>query len=166
MRGLSDREKMQMETEELEIEGRVFVPIKNGTFAHDVWVTNKVRESGLGEVVIAEGEDHAAFIERLARKAWESGALLDLMGGLYVPRGVQPKDWSPAMAAQTTEFFANVTDEAGKAQLRQQIGGLLFYFFTSALSFSETSPKFGQATEAGSAPHASGDVSTMAIGLS
>lgn len=158
---------MQGETgmsSEILIEGRAFVPVKNGTFAHDIWVTNKVRESGLGEIVMAEGEDHNAFIEHVARKAWESGAILELLGGLYVPAGMTAKDWTPALAAETSAFFADVTDEDSKQQLRQQIGSLLFYFFANALSSSATSPKSGMSTETESAPRATEDAGTSEIG--
>jgi len=125
------------------IEGRQFKPIKNGTFEHDIWISRKVREAGLANVQLNDGETPDEFMERLAAIAWGSGAVLDILGGTLMPAEHDARDWTPEMATATARFFANVTDEEGKKQLRMQIGGILFFFFASALSSSQTSRKSG-----------------------
>ncbi|CAJ0862080.1 hypothetical protein R77567_01615 [Ralstonia sp. LMG 32965] len=145
------------------IQGREFVPMKNGTFAHDIWITRKTREAGLADIRQEPGESHDQFIERIAAIAWGSGAMLEILGGTLLPAGMEPKDWTPEVAAATGAFFGSVTDEASKRQLRSQIGGVIFLFFVSGLSSSETSPK--SSPEMGEdEPHATGDASTWGIG--
>lgn len=133
---------------DITIEGRKYVPIKNGTFAHDIWITKKVREAGLSNIHIDEGETQDDFIDRLAVAAWESGVVLEILGGLLMPAEIEAKNWTPDLAKKTSEFFGNVTDDESKKKLRMQVGGVLFYFFVSALSSSKTSTKSGTQTEA------------------
>lgn len=146
------------------IEGRAFEQIKNGTFTHDIWVTRKVREAGLADAALREGESHDEFIERLATIAWESGAVLEILGGMMMPAGIDPKEWTPALAAQTAEFFGNVTDEASKRELRMKIGGILAFFFVSALSSSPTSTKSSATAKGEDARRATEDASNTGIG--
>lgn len=132
-----------MKVTEITIEGRQFKPIKNGTFAHDIWITSKVRAAGLSNVTIADGETQDDFIERLAVEAWNSGFLLEIMGALLIPADKEAKDWTPELGKKTAEFFGNVTDEESKTQLRMTAGGVLYYFFVKGLSSSATSMKSG-----------------------
>lgn len=148
---------------ELTIEGRKFVSIANGTFAHDIWITRKIREAGLAGIAVRDGETQDEFIERIAISAYESGIAVQLLGGLFVPAGIEARDWTPEMAAQTADFFGAVTDPDAKQALRMQIASALFYFFVSALASSTTSPKSGAGMEEG-AHHASEAASTSAIG--
>lgn len=135
-----------MNLTEVTIEGRKFKPVKNGTFAHDIWITRKVREAGMSNVGLEEGETQDEFIDRFAARLWESGALLEILGGLLMPSDIEPKDWTPEMAKATSDFFGNVTEDESKKFLRMQAGGVLFYFFATALSSSKTSTKSGPVT--------------------
>ena len=87
---------------ELTIEGKRFVPLANGTFAHDIWITKKIREAGLAGDVLAmrEGETQDQLIERVAISAYESGLALQLLGGLLIPADVDPRAWTPELAMQ------------------------------------------------------------------
>lgn len=148
---------------EMTIEGKRFVTMQNGTFAHDIWLTRKIREAGLAGIAIGDDESQDQFIERIAISAYESGVALDLLGGLFLPAAVEPRDWTPELAAQTSEFFGNVTDPDAKQALRMQIASALFYFFASALASSKTSPKSGAKKEADER-HATEAASTSEIG--
>lgn len=145
------------------IQGREFVPMKNGTFAHDIWITRKTREAGLADIRQEEGESHEHFIERIASIAWGSGAMLEILGGMLLPAGMEPKDWTPEIAAATGAFFGSVTDEASKRQLRSQIGGVIFLFFVSGLSSSGISPKSSPETGEDE-PQGTGDAFISGIG--
>lgn len=141
--------------------------MRNGSFAHDIWLTKKIREAGLSNVAIGDDETQDQFIERIAMTAYESGAALELLGGLFIPDGTDPRAWTPALARQTAEFFGNVTDPESKRELRQQIAAALFYFFVSALASSKTSPKSGrQETKEVSERHATEDASVSGTGAS
>lgn len=146
------------------IEGREFVPIKNGTFAHDIWLMQRVRAAGLSQIRIADNETEDAFIERIAAAAWESGSVLELLGGSLIPANVPAVNWSPELAEECAAFFGAVTDEESKKQLRMQIGGILFYFFINGLSASKTSPKYGAKTYPEGEPQENAGLSTMATG--
>jgi hypothetical protein len=131
---------------QITIEGKEFVPVHNGTFAHDIWLTAKVREAGLSDLRIGEDETEDQFIERIAVTAFESGKALELLGGLFMPAGTDARAWTKELAAKTSEFFGNVTDAESKKTLRTQIASALFYFFVNALASSKTSQKSGQVT--------------------
>jgi hypothetical protein len=141
---------------EITIEGRKFESVQNGSFRYDIWMMNKIRESGLALQLI-DGETQEAFMERIATKAYESGAGLDLLGGLFVPVGTNLKDWTPKLAASTAEFFGAVTDPDAKQLLRTQMASALFYFFVTALASSTTSPKSSPQTTGEDERHETGD---------
>lgn len=152
---------------EITIEGKRFVTLQNGTFAHDIWLTKKIREAGLANVAIKEGETEDDFIDRIAKSAFESGEALNLLGGLLIPADTDARAWTPELAQKTSEFFGNVTDPASKQVLRTQIASALFYFFVSALVSSKTSPKFGAKMTTGTDErHATEDASASEIGVS
>jgi len=149
---------------EITIEGKRFEPVRNGTFAHDIWLTKKIREAGLAGLTIGDEETQDQFIERIAKSAYESGVALQLLGGLFMPAGVESRSWTPGLAEQTAEFFGNVTDPQSKQALRMQIASALFYFFASALASSKTSPKSGQEKKEADERPEIADVSTSEIG--
>jgi|SRR6185312_10974567 len=149
---------------EITIEGKRFVPMQNGTFAHDIWLTRKIREAGLSDITLGADETQEKFIERIAISAYESGIALLLMGGLLIPADMEPRQWSPELAEQTAAFFGEVTDPESKQVLRTQIASALFYFFASALASSRTSPKFGTTAETDER-HATEGASAMATGV-
>ncbi|HEX7647394.1 MAG TPA: hypothetical protein VF450_08305 [Noviherbaspirillum sp.] len=150
---------------ELTIEGKRFVPLANGTFAHDIWITKKIREAGLAGDVLAmrEGETQDQLIERVAISAYESGLALQLLGGLLIPADVDPRAWTPELAMQSAEFFGNVTDAEAKKVLRTQIASALFYFLATALASLPTSRKSGATTKEGER-HATADASSSETG--
>lgn len=150
---------------EITIEGKRFKPMQNGSFAHDIWLTKKIREAGLAGIQIGEDETQDQFIERIAISAYESGLALQLLGGLFIPAEVEARDWLPELAMRTAEFFGNVTELESKKTLRMQIASALFYFFASALASSKTSPKSGQTKKEADGRHETEAVSSMATGL-
>lgn len=149
---------------EITIEGKRFKPVNNGTFAHDIWLTKKIREAGLAGIQLGDDETQDQFIERIAISAYESGLALQLLGGLFIPAEMESRDWTPEVAAKTADFFGNVTDPEAKHALRMQIASALFYFFASALASSKTSPKSGQAKKEADERHETEDASSMATG--
>lgn len=145
------------------IEGREFVPVLNGTFSHDIWLTKKIREAGLSGLALLDGETQDEFIDRIAMMAYESGLALELLGGLFMPADIDARQWTPEMAIQTSGFFGNVTNEQDKKTLRMQIASAIFYFFVNALASSATSLKSGAKTEA-DGRHETEDASSTGIG--
>lgn len=151
---------------EITIEGKRFVTLQNGTFAHDIWLTKKIREAGLANIKIEDSETEDVFIDRIAKTAFESGEALHMLGGLLIPAGTDPRKWTPQMAQESADFFGNVTDPQSKQVLRTQIASALFYFFLSALASSRTSPKFGTKTKTEDERHETEDASASEIGAS
>lgn len=151
---------------EITIEGKRFVTLQNGTFAHDIWLTRKIREAGLANIKIEDGETEDTFIDRIAKTAYESGEALSMLGGLLIPAGTDPRQWTPQLAQESAAFFGNVTDPQSKQVLRTQIASALFYFFLSALASSKTSPKFGTTTTTEDERHAIEDAPTSETGVS
>ncbi|MGM3273730.1 hypothetical protein [Ralstonia sp. 24A2] len=123
------------------IQGREFRPIKNGTLAHSTWLMQRVREAGLPSLRLAEGESEQHFGNRVAETVWQSGSALELLAGLLIPADKQDSEWTIEMVKANALFFGGVTDEKAKSDLRELAGGVLFYFFITGLSSSETSPK-------------------------
>lgn len=150
---------------EITIEGKRFKPMQNGSFAHDIWLTKKIREAGLAGIQMGEDETQDQFIERIAISAYESGLALQLLGGLFIPSEVEACDWSPAMATRTADFFGNVTEPESKRSLRMQIASALFYFFASALASSKTSQKSGQTKKEADERHETAAASSTETGL-
>lgn len=147
---------------EITIQGRRYTQIVNGTFAHDMWLMSKIRESGLSNIKINEGESQDEFIERIAAVAFESGGALDLLGGTCLPEGVESGKWTPEIAKATADFFGGVTDPKDKQIIRSMMAGLLFHFFVSGVAYSTTFQKSGiQMTQ--DDPRAIEAVSTTAI---
>lgn len=144
---------------EMVIAGRTFVSLQNSTFEHDIWMTRKIRESGLANAFISEGEASDEFAERLTTEVISSGVALELLGGLFVPQGTDPEDWTPELGKETAAFFGRVTDAPSKALLRGQIASMLVYFFVNGLASLRISPKSGNPTATGE-PHVTEDVST------
>ena len=128
---------------EIVIGGKTFNQVVNGSFAHDMWIMKRIREAGLSQIVMIEGETEDDFIERIAVVAYQSGAALDLMGGLCLPQGVEPSQWTPEIAETVSKFFGEVCDPEDKAKLRSIMAGLLFHFFVKGVESSKTSQRFG-----------------------
>lgn len=126
---------------EITIEGRALKPVKNGTFEHDIYAMQIVARSGLPQLQPIDGEDEDSFVGRLAVKAWESGAAIDILAALLMPAELETAAWTPAGAQQLADFFRKVTDLESKRLLRMRIGAVLFGFFVSALALSKTSMK-------------------------
>lgn len=135
--------------ETLTIGGRQFKPIKNSTFAHDIWIMERVKATGLDTLRIEPEESSDDFIDRIAAKAMTGGMqlVLELIAGVLMPAEIESADWTPAIAKATTKFFGDLTEETEKSKVRAQIGGWLYFFFLSAIESSLTSMRSGEKAE-------------------
>src|SRR5689334_210406 len=118
--------------ERVEIGGRVLVPIGEATARHDAFVMRQIAACGLN--VAAEqrdGETEEQYIYRLYVTAVQTGDVFALLGALLVPEGTDPLKWTPALAKETGDLLASVTNAADKAKLRTLIASALLPFFVS-----------------------------------
>jgi hypothetical protein len=130
----------------LTIGGRKFKPIKNSTFAHDIWIMERIKATGLDTLRIEPEESSDDFIDRIGTKAMSGGMqlVLELIAGVLMPDEIDSSAWTPEIAKATTKFFGDLTEESEKAKVRAQIGGWLYFFFLSAIESSMTSMRSGE----------------------
>ena len=137
--------------EQVEIGGRVLVPIGEATARHDAFVMRQIAACGLN--VAAEqrdGETEEQYIYRLYVTAVQTGDIFALLGALLVPEGTDPQKWTPALATHTGNFLAGLTNPKDKAKIRTLIASALLPFFVSGRRPSRTSRKSSMPHTAGS----------------
>lgn len=137
--------------EQVEIGGRVLVPIGEATARHDAFIMRQIAACGLN--VAAEqrdGETEEQYMFRLYVTAVQTGDVFALLGALLVPQGADPLKWTPELAKQTGDFLSLLTDTADKAKLRTLVASALLPFFVSGRRPSRTSRKSSMPHTAGS----------------
>lgn len=141
--------------EQVEIGGRVLVPIAEATARHDAYVMRQIAACGLN--VAAEqrdGETEEQFMYRLYVTAVQTGDVFALLGALLVPAETDPLKWTPELAKETGNFLSDLRKPEDKAKLRTLVASALLPFFVSGRRPSRTSRKSSMPHTAGSGrPH-------------
>lgn len=155
-----------METTKLN--GRVYRAIKTSTIEHDFYMIDRIRAAGLDRVTLAEGENAEQLAMRLLEMTIGTGKAFEILGGLLIPVDVQDIDWTPAIAEETAENIKRTTDDAEKAEIRQQLVALLISFFNAGLIVLTSSPNYSASPEKVDADQntAIGDTTITATGTS
>jgi len=118
----------------IKLGGRSFVQMtKDSTVQHDLWLMQRSTEAGLAGAQIWSGETPEAFAQRLLEMAIKSGVALELLGGLLVPEGTLPEQWTPEMAAETTLHLGRISVAEEKQAIYRLILTLLIDFFAAGL---------------------------------
>lgn len=133
---------MKRKTNTIELDGRTFGKLSGGsTVQHDLWLMQRATESGLATARKWSGETDDAFAARMMEMAIKSGLILEMLGGLLLPEGKGPEDWTPDMATSTAAFLGAVTEPEEKKKVNGLILSLLIDFFSAGLSSSESSQR-------------------------
>ena len=133
----------------IELGGRRFQRLEGSTVKHDFWLMAQAREAGLDQVRIAskKREDVEAAMEELLDRVILGGYALRLLGGLLLPDGMNPREWTPEVAAGITAHLELLTDREEKNQIRPLVASMLAGFFTSGLASLRTSGASSSATK-------------------
>ena len=125
--------------EHFEIGGKTFQLAGEGTARHDVYSMRQIAACGLNMVAQRDGETDDEFTYRLYLTALQTGDIFLLLGGLLVPVGTGPSEWSEGMARETADHIANITDPGDKAKVRILLASALTPFFVGGRRSSKTS---------------------------
>ena len=133
----------------IELGGRRFQRLEGSTVKHDFWLMAQAREAGLDQVRIAskKRDDVEAAMEELLDRVILGGYALRLLGGLLLPEGMNPREWTPEVAAGITAHLESLTDREEKNQIRPLVASMLAGFFTSGLASLRTSGASSSATK-------------------
>jgi hypothetical protein len=126
---------------ELVIAGRRFLPTMNTSFEQDLYIMDNVRAAKLenvGEQLTENAEEMSALAEEIILKAYRSGRLFAIMGGMLEEEG---KGWNPESAAANTKLFAGLTSPEDKEALRGTLVAIILSFFMNEEDFSQISLK-------------------------
>lgn len=126
---------------ELVLQGKTFAQIKNSTFEHDAWLMHAMNASGINNISVIDGETPDELAARYTREAVGNPHILTLFGGLLIPAEIPSEEWTPEIAAQTTQFISKITDPDSKRLLHSQVASMVAVFFLSGLAQLKTSRK-------------------------
>lgn len=125
----------------IEIGGRMFAAQNDFSFECEAFTLRHIREAGLHECAINEGENAESFASRVLVQAIASGKVFILLGCFWVPCG---SEWSPEVAHETGEYFKGVRNEAEKALLRAAVAGMLQVFLIGGLTSLRISRSYSE----------------------
>lgn len=120
--------------------GRTFVPVTGSTLAHDTWYMGLVSRTGLDAIVRRDDETEPEFGTRLLRALLASGAIVELLGGMLVPTGTVPTEWTPQLAAETAAFIGGLEDPQEKDKAYPLMIECWSRFFQNGRRSSASSP--------------------------
>ena len=153
--------------------GRAFLTVQESTVEQDFIFLTLIKQAGIDEVVMAEGEDAGEFARRILEATVKGGKALELLGCLLVPEKSIPKRrwghrridpgeiWTPELARETAEYIGSLRTREDKAKINSLVLSLLLSFFstgivslwTSQTSYSEETvpdPERTETTDPGS----------------
>lgn len=119
----------------IDLGGRYFQPAEVTTARQDGWVMVQVAEAGLDKFAGKTLDESIAH--EVVMQSFRSGRMFHLLAGMLVECDVK---WTPAIAEQNAEYFAEITDPASKAAMQDAFVGVLLGFFLSAPTSSAPSP--------------------------
>lgn len=123
-----------MKDNSITLGGRTFVKLtKDSTVQHDLWLMQRASEAGLTTAQIWSGETPEAYAARLLDMAIKSGTVLEMLGGLLLPEGKKPEEWTPEMAVETGKHLGHIRDPDEKKAVNGLILSLLIDFFSIGL---------------------------------
>lgn len=113
--------------------GRDLQTMGISTLAHEIHVQRLIRDAGINDVTMREGEAPADFVTRLIDAVYDSGKLIEIVGALMAPASLDLKEWTPAVAEDVTAFLAQLTSKEDKEAFRGMVASILLGFFQSGL---------------------------------
>lgn len=135
-----------MTDEMIQLGGENFIAQRNGCLEWEIWMQARITEAGLSRITTVKGETADQFAERMIAKALSSGKALVLLGGLMLPEGKSPDEWTPAMAADITRRMGKLRTAEDKEAAKGAIAAMLIGFFQNGFSSLKNSPSFSTQT--------------------
>jgi hypothetical protein len=126
----------------LNLGGRQFDVIHEGTLEWDVTLLNLLQSCGLSDVTLQLGESAEGLAMRVYRTLMSSGAVFEILGCVLNPHGEDPLKWSPAQMAETAKFIRGLSSKPDKATITAQITSLVAGFFQQGLLSVRTFPSY------------------------
>lgn len=120
----------------VEIGGRRFEQVEDWTVEQDWWLMQRIREVGLDTIQVSSSkpEDIATAVsEAIESKLVEAGKAVELLGGVLIPEGWEPEQWTPALAAETSAFLLKQRGAQAREAVRNLSVWALVNFFASGL---------------------------------
>lgn len=117
--------------------GRLFnvVRYEECTALNEHYIMKLIRETGLDKVLpLASAEESdEAYMMRVHAAVVDTLKLSDFLAGYLLPASKTERDWSLAMAAETSAFMKALTDREDKAEMHRLGLVVTFDFFRAGL---------------------------------
>jgi len=140
--------------------GRAFLTVQESTVEQDFIFLSLVKEAGIDDVVMSEGEDPGEFARRILEATIRGGKALELLGCLLVPEKSIPKRrwghkpvapgevWTPELGKETAEYIGSLRTREDKSKINALVLSLLLSFFsTGIVSLWTSQTSFPEDTE-------------------
>jgi hypothetical protein len=122
-----------MEAEKLSLGGKEYGYVGAGPLRQDLFVMMHARHAGLVGAEILPDETPEEYAKRLLDMVLTSGRALLLLGGLLIPAGKRPEDWSEEMAYETAGALGSITDADEKRKVQVELLSVMLGFFENGL---------------------------------
>ena len=126
----------------VEIGGRRFAHVTDWTVEQDWWLMQRIRKAGLDQIVVDDANPDAiaeSISQAAADKLADSGLALEILGGLLLPDGMDPSQWTPQLAAETTAHLGRQTGAEARHAVRAVASWAILSFFSNGLTSFVTS---------------------------
>lgn len=131
-------------TDTFTLGGRLFKLTANSTIEHDYLTMDCIRAAGLDVLQMGADQHPEDFVRELLHQVHKSGQLFPLLAHLILPAEVAGKDWTPAVALTTAAFIKQLTSDADKQTVRDQVVAMLISFFQNGLVSLRTFPSYSE----------------------
>lgn len=129
------------------VSGRTFKKATTTSLEQDAYVMSRMRAFGLNDLADSfdpeKGSLHK-FAEEVLMKAFDSGCLYEILGGVLIENGVR---WTREIAATNALFFAALTNPVDKQIIFDRIADILLDFLLAAVAWSSSSRSFTQLSQ-------------------
>lgn len=126
----------------IEIGGKRFTHVTDWTVEQDWWLMQRIRKAGLDQIAVGDGDPDSiaeSISHAAADKLAASGLALEILGGLLLPEGMDPSQWTPALAADTTAHLGRQTGADARQAVRAVASWAIVSFFANGLTSFLTS---------------------------
>jgi len=119
--------------EKLTLGGRIYRPLTISTLERDNYMMSRVIMAGITKLTMRHDETPTDFVQRILASLIVSGHMMDVLGGLLLPEGVEDMAWTPELAIRTGRELAMLTADEDKTTVRTLTITLLVSFLKGGL---------------------------------
>ncbi len=134
-----------MASEPISIAGRTFRYAEGTSMDQDGYVITRMKRAGLYDLASGfnmQTDDIGKLGEEMILQAFESGALYEILAGIFVEDGIP---WSRKAAADNARFFGALTDPTDKKAIYAHLATVILDFLLVADAWSKGSLKSSSA---------------------